>query len=73
MNEDIKLGDLVKNTKAQGDRKQLVGVVVEEMNGEYGKNSYLKVKWLPNGDIGPTEVGAGNIWYKRPFLVKVEQ
>ena len=70
MNEDIKLGDLVRNTKAMRHRKDLIGVVVEEMNGEEGKNSYLKIKWLPN-DANSTD-GGEHIWYKRKFLAKVE-
>ena len=68
-NEDIKLGDLVRNTKAMRHRKNLIGVVIEEMNGELGKNSYLKVKWLPSF-IHHKE--GEHIWYKRIFLVKVE-
>jgi|TARA_R100000458_G_C8119786_1_gene139159 hypothetical protein len=70
MNEDIKLGDLVRNTKAMRHRKGLVGVVIEEMNGEEGEGSYLKIKWLPT-TMDRYENGE-HIWYKRKFLAKVE-
>ena len=68
--KEIEKGDLVRNTKAMPSRRGLIGIVVEQMAGENGPNSYCKIKWLTEGHDGPN---VGSIWYKRTFLAKVEQ
>ena len=70
--KEIEKGDLVRNTKAMPSRRGLIGIVVEQMAGENGPNSYCKVKWFAPNTTLTLGRDADSIWYKRTVLVKVD-